>query len=59
MHVDSTCIPLPGSCLVLESSFSQKAQKCFLDLIVVMIAFSAGQGVFILSSIMVPLSIRD
>ena len=41
MHVDTGCIPWPGSCLTSESSSSWKAQKFSLDLIVVLIASRA------------------
>ena len=59
MHMDRAFIPLPGGCLISESSSSQKAQKCSSDLIVVLVASRACRGVFMLSSIMVLLFIRD
>ena len=59
MSTDSACTSLPQCCLMLDSSSSQKAQKCSLDLIDVPIASRAHQGIFMLSSMMMPLSMRD
>ena len=55
---DSTCIPSPRTCLTLESSSSQWAQKCSSDFIVILMASRVALGVVMVSFIMVLLSIK-
>ena len=58
MHWDSAWTPLLDCCLTSESSSSLCAQKCSLALIVIPMASREGHGVFMFSSVVVPLSVR-